>query len=282
MFGSTRFAFPGCEPKGQPRDMVPLITPTEVDALMKPWQDKNAPLEAAKKKQLTAAKSAGEAIAKLGGTSSKVLAESKIAEGASVPFEHRLRVRKGEVVQLAVSPNTSHGADTTLIEWRITETDGAKRSWSVAEMVPDLMKGNPHPAHDGAAWCFLEPGAAEGPAFLAQRKERVEGKPELVSWVRGELPSAFANTSPNPVKAWTDLPGHTFFVHPAQDRPVAVAWVCPADGRYLVNGVVADGHPAALDGVSFTLAKVAGVGYLAHDCKTKLHKHDNRLGASMR
>ena len=79
--------------------------------------------------------------------------------------------------------------------------------------------------------------------------------------MRGELPSAFANTSPSPVKAWTDLPGHTFFVHPAQDRPVAVAWVCPADGRYLVSGAVADGHPAALDGVSFTLAVVGGADY---------------------
>ncbi|MCP3691819.1 MAG: DUF1549 domain-containing protein, partial [Planctomycetaceae bacterium] len=32
IFSSTRFAFPGCEPKGQPRDLVPLLSQPEVDA----------------------------------------------------------------------------------------------------------------------------------------------------------------------------------------------------------------------------------------------------------
>ncbi|MEO2021178.1 MAG: DUF1549 domain-containing protein, partial [Pirellulaceae bacterium] len=32
IFRSTRFAFPGCEPKGQPRDLVPLLSQPEVDA----------------------------------------------------------------------------------------------------------------------------------------------------------------------------------------------------------------------------------------------------------
>ena len=44
IFSSTRFAFPGCEPKGQPRDMVPLIAQAESDALMKPWQERVAHL----------------------------------------------------------------------------------------------------------------------------------------------------------------------------------------------------------------------------------------------
>jgi hypothetical protein len=48
MFSSTRFAFPGCEPQGQPRDMVPLISQTQIDAEMAQWQEKTATLEAAK------------------------------------------------------------------------------------------------------------------------------------------------------------------------------------------------------------------------------------------
>jgi hypothetical protein len=40
IFQSTKFAFPGCEPEGQPRDMVPLVSPQEVAALMKPWKEK--------------------------------------------------------------------------------------------------------------------------------------------------------------------------------------------------------------------------------------------------
>ena len=260
VFSSTRFAFPGCEPKGQPRDMVPLITPTEVDALMKPWQEKNAPLEAAKKKQLTAAKSAGEAIAKLGGTSSKVLAESKIAEGASVPFEHRLRVRKGEVVQLAVSPNTSHGADTTLTEWRIAETDGAMRSWSVAELVPDLMKGNPHPTRDGAAWCFLETTSA--PAFLTDKADSLNGNSALKKWSSGDTPSVLVNSADQQVMAWTTLAAESFFVHPGPKRPVAVAWISPLDGEITLSGRVADVHPIPNgDGVSFELKHIAAPEY---------------------
>ncbi|MDH4477862.1 MAG: PSD1 and planctomycete cytochrome C domain-containing protein [Verrucomicrobiaceae bacterium] len=259
IFSSTRFAFPGCEPKGQPRDMVPLIPQAEADALMKPWLEKNAKFEAAKKKQLTAAKSAGEAIAKLGGTSSKVLAESKIAEGASVPFEQRLRVRKGEVVQLAVSPNESHGADTTLIEWRITETEGAKRSWSVAELVPDLMKGNPHPSHDGAAWCFLETTSA--PAFLTDKADSIDGNSALQKWRIGDLPSVLVNSADQQVMAWTTLAAESFFVHPGPKRPVAVAWISPMDGEITLSGRVADAHPHRSDGVAFELKHIAAPDY---------------------
>lgn len=260
IFSSTRFAFPGCEPMGQPRDMVPLIPQAEADALMKPWLEENAKFEAAKKKQLTAAKSAGEAIAKLGGTSSKVLAESKIAEGASVPFEHRIHVRKGEVVQLAVSPNESHGADTTLIEWRIMEADGAKRSWSVAEMVPDLMKGNPHPSHDGALWCFLETTSA--PTFLTDMAHSINGNSALQKWSIGALPSVLVNSDDQQVMAWTTLAAESFFVHPGPKRPVAVAWVSPLDGEITLSGLVADAHPIPNgDGVAFELKHIAAPEY---------------------
>lgn len=259
IFSSTRFAFPGCEPKGQPRDMVPLITQTEVDALMKPWQEKNASLEAAKKKQLATAKSAGEAIAKLGGANGKVLAESKIAEGASAPFEHRLRVRQGEVVNLAVAPNASHGADTTLIEWRITELDGSKRSWSVAELVPDLMKGNPHPARSGASWCFLETTSA--PAFLTDKADSLNGNSALQKWSIGDLPSVLVNSADQQVMAWTTLAAESFFVHPGPKRPVAVAWISPLDGEITLSGRVADVHPTGGDGVAFELKHIAAPEY---------------------
>jgi len=34
---STRFAFPGCEPKGQPRDLVPLVSADEMTAAREAW-----------------------------------------------------------------------------------------------------------------------------------------------------------------------------------------------------------------------------------------------------
>ena len=266
----SKFPFPGCEAKGQPRDMVPLLSPGEAEAALAPWKAAVAARDAA-----IAARNAAGQRAQLKAwlaDQTRAFQAANVGEGALVAVAaeggvaHDIELKKGEAIQLTVSPNGNHGADTTLVDLRIecaASTDGALvgRRWTTAELAAGALPANPLIDDAGAAWCFVEPGAAEGPAFLAQRKEGVDGKPELVSWVRGELPSAFANTSPNPVKAWTDLPGHSFFVHPAQDRPVAVAWICPADGRYLVSGAVADGHPAALDGVSFTLAVVGGADY---------------------
>jgi hypothetical protein len=234
IFSSTRFAFPGCEPKGQPRDMVPLIPQAEADAQMNVWKEKTAKLDAAKKK----------------------IAQSTVPEGGSVPFEARLRVRKGEVVQLAVLPNGSHGADSTLVEWLITEVEGAKRLWSVAELVPNLLSGNPHPSHDGAAWCFLETTAA--PVFLTRQHQSFEGNHALNGWNLESLPMVFVNSADQPITAWTaTYPAKSFFVHPDNNRPVAVAWISPLDGEITLSGRVADAHPVGGDGVAFELKHIA-------------------------
>ena len=39
---STKFAFPGCEAKQQPRDLVPLLPPAEWDRVVKPHREKLA------------------------------------------------------------------------------------------------------------------------------------------------------------------------------------------------------------------------------------------------
>jgi hypothetical protein len=259
IFSSTRFAFPGCEPKGQPRDMVPLIPQAEADALMKPWLEKNAKLEAAKKQQGEAARTAGAALAALASSAPRIMVQARIDEGARVPFEQVLQVRRGEMIQLTVSPNESHGADSTLVEWRITETAGAKRSWSVADLVPDLMKGNPHPAGDGAAWCFLETSTA--PAFLSEQRQSISGNSALQSWSLGSEPSVFVNSSDQQVMVWTTLPAASFFVHPGPKRPVTVAWISPVDGGITLSGLVADAHPGSSDGVSFQLIHIATPEY---------------------
>ena len=266
----TKFPFPGCEAKGQPRDMVPLLSPAEIDLALAPWQQAVAARDAVLAARNETARCQG--LKALLAAHARVLGGANVGEAASVPIAIEgaaadgVDLLKGEVIQLTVSPNGNHGADTTLVDLRIecaTSSDAGlvSQAWSTAALAPGGLPANPLVENSGAAWCFLEPGPAEGPAFLSQRKESVEGKPELVAWVLGELPSAFANTSPNRVQAWTELPGHSFFVHPAQDRPVAVAWVCPADGRYTISGAVADGHPAGLDGVSFTLAHIASSDY---------------------
>lgn len=261
IFSSTRFAYPGCEPKGRPRDLVPLMSQAEVDALMKPWQERTTKANAERKRRMesigAAQKMAGEAS-----KTTRLLAAAKIAEGGSVsfaeakrePLEH-ITVRKGEVIQLTVLPNGNHGADSTLVEWRITETVGEQRNWSVADIVQSVTESNPHPGKGDAAWCFLE--VTNGPTFLSEKHESIRGNSALKAWSIGSEPSVFVNSADQQVIVWTTLPAETFFVHPGINRPVAVAWVSPIDGEIALTGRVADAHPTNLDGVAYRLEHIS-------------------------
>ena len=263
IFDSTRFAFPGCEPKGQPRDLVPLMTPDRVEALLAPWKAAVAARDAEAKRGAESA-APGRLQALIDGKAHK-LAEGKVGEGASVPMTGldgqpvRVALRKGEALQLSVSPGGNHGADSTLVEWTIEtahpDADGSPRRWSVADLIPRLTAENPAASPDQSAWCFLH--LAGGPNYLGERKEGINGHAELRAWSAGDTPSVFVNASEQPVPVWTTLPARSFFVHPGPDRPVAVAWIAPEDGEYVVAGRIADAHPAGLDGVSFALEHLA-------------------------
>lgn len=262
IFSSTRFAFPGCEPKGQPRDLVPLLPKSEVDELMNAWRQRNSKAVEEKKRREEATKSLSTFVKQAAEKSSRLLAESKVAEGASVSFVDSKReslqgipVRKGEILQLTVLPNGSHGADTTLVEWEIAETVAAKRKWSVADFIPHLVQGNPLKSDDGSSWSFLD--VTDGPRFLGDRKEVVLDQSDLNAWSSGDTPSVLVNRSKEPIKVWTTLPARAFFVHPGVNRNVGVAWVSPADMMINVTGRVADAHPSGGDGVAFRLEHIA-------------------------
>ncbi len=255
IFESTKFAFPGCEPQGQPRDLVPLISQAQVDALMRSWQEQGTQVEAEKQRRQVAAQSALEQIRSQWAPSKRVLAAVAVGEGASVPFEHRLHVRRGEVVLLTVLPNDNHGADSTLVEWTVRESEGQQRSWCVSDVVPDLLKGNSWSAEHDAAWSFLE--VTPDPVFLTERRDGNGDQPELKSWSLGAEPSVFVNAGTKPIEVWTTYPARSFFVHPGPQRPVAIAWTSPLDAEIVVSGRVADVHPAGLDGVTMELAHVA-------------------------
>jgi len=263
---STRLSFPGCEPKGQPRDLVPLLTESEYAELAAPWRAAVAKLEATRQ---TRAVATTERFKQATEGNLRVLASSLVAEGQSVSLassdsaDLQVQLRKGEVLQLTVSPNANHGADSTLVDWTIeaanSTTGGAAHRWSVTELVDGLTHANPLPVAHEAAWCFLD--VTDGAALLDERQEVVSGHAELQAWRLGELPSAFVNSAAKPVDAWTKLPGHSFFVHPGPNRPVAVAWICPYDGVFRLSGRVADAHPAGLDGVSFELVHCTNSDY---------------------
>ena len=227
----------------------------EIEAQTKQWQEKAAQIEAEKQRRQAAVQSARQKIDSRWGASKRVLAESKVAEGGSVPFEQKVTVQRGELLLLTVLPNENHGADSTLVEWALRETTGEQRTWSLADLVPNLLKGNPWSDKHEARWSFLE--TTSGPTFLTERRDSNGGRTELKSWSLGPEPSVFVNSGSEPVPVWTTLPARTFFVHPGQKRPVAVAWTSPIKGELLVTGRVADAHPAGLDGVAFELSHLA-------------------------
>jgi hypothetical protein len=158
-------------------------------------------------------------------------------------------------VLLTVSPNENHGADSTLVEWTLRELEGPRRSWSVVDLVTDLLKGNPWSAEHDAVWSFLE--LTPAPVFLQERRDSTGDRRELKSWSLGSEPSVLVNSGTTPVEVWTTYPARSFFVHPGPRRPVAVAWTSPLDGEVLIAGRVADAHPAGLDGVAFALTHLA-------------------------
>jgi hypothetical protein len=223
------------------------LAPAEVDARMAKWRKKAAEIEAQKQRQ----QAASQKIESGWASSKRVLAKSQVAEGDSIPFEHKVSVRRGELLLLTVLPNDNHGADSTLVEWTIRETAGEKRTWSVSDLVPNLLKGNSWSDKHEARWSFLE--TTSTPMFLTDRRDSIQGHADLKAWSRGPEPSVFVNAGEE-LRVWTTLPARTFFVHPGPKRPVSVAWTSPIVGELLVSGRVADAHPAALDGVAFELS----------------------------
>ncbi|MBM4005840.1 MAG: DUF1592 domain-containing protein [Planctomycetes bacterium] len=235
--------------------LSPSAGRSQLDARMKLWSEKAAQIEAEKQRRQTILQSAKNAIETRWVSSKRVLAESKVVEGASVPYESKVSVQRGELLLLTVLPNESHGADTTLIELTIRETTGDQRTWSVADLVPNLLKGNPWSDKHEAHWSFVE--ATPTPAFLTDRRDSNGGRTELKSWSIGSDPSVFVNSAAEAISVWTTLPARSVFVHPGQKRNVAIAWTSPISGELAVAGRVADAHPSGGDGVSFELSHVA-------------------------
>ncbi len=258
IFDSCRFSFPGCEPKGQPKDMVPLLAQSEIDQLLAPYMEKKQRLEQATEEQRLATESHRKQFAQLAAKNPVVVAEANVSEGASAPFAAKLSMRKGEVLLLSVSPNGNYGADTTKVEWAISElTSGTPhatnqdnpKSWNVNELLEDLLLSNPRPTTHQAHWCLLDTTAN---AFLVDRKPKVQGNDALAAWEAQSPPSVLVNTSDQPVHVWTNLPPKSVFIHPGPSQCVGIAWTCPINAEIEISGTIADAHPSGGDGVSFS------------------------------
>ncbi len=166
----------------------------------------------------------------------------------------QVEVEVGRIVRLLVYPRANHGADSTLVEWEINETGGARRHWSLSQAVMrDLLAGNPERDSQGggASWYFID--GRGGMRLLYESIRDLDGNVGLHVWRNGDTPSVFANTTDRPIRVWTSLPARAFFVHPAPDGPVAVAWSSPIRGTVTMTARIADVHPGGGDGVGWRL-----------------------------
>ncbi|MFO1062750.1 MAG: PSD1 and planctomycete cytochrome C domain-containing protein [Pirellulales bacterium] len=260
IFAGSRFSFSGCEAKGQPRDLVPLVSATDIESFKRRWLEKREPFERRLKEldQETAAlRSAWTGGSK---ESLRELISRDVAESGTERFDlgasdssTRVAIRRGEVLLLIVAPKGNHGADSTRVEWQIRRSDDPAKSWSTADLLDDLLVGNPHPLRNAreGSWAFFD--WKEGPDYLSETQAAVNGRNELKAWRSGDTPSVFVNSSTESVSVWTMLPPRSFFVHPGPNGPVAVAWICPEDGEYHCTGSVSDAHPGGPDGVQFRM-----------------------------
>ncbi len=68
-------------------------------------------------------------------------------------------------------------------------------------------------------------------------------------------PSAVANTTDHEIQFLTiKMPPHSVAVHPPPSGAVAVAWKCPATGKFTIKGHVTDADPNCGDGIAWKLS----------------------------
>ena len=258
IFSSTKFAFPGCEPKQQQRDLVPAYTDTQWKQFEGGTRAQIQAIEAQRKQHLETLESLSGPIREAISGNSRILAEGAIDDGKSADFAigEPIQVNPGQVLVLSIGQQGNHGADTTRIVWRI-ETENQAHHWDATEdLLADFNSGNPHADQQGhpAVWWLLDYRGGFRP--LDEPLKNHQGQPGLHVWRNGDTPSAVANASAKELSVWTKLPPRSLFIHPAPDGPVAIAWVSPISARVRVTGTISDGHPGGSDGVSWKLLKI--------------------------
>ncbi|MFO0850584.1 MAG: PSD1 and planctomycete cytochrome C domain-containing protein [Gemmataceae bacterium] len=254
---STKFSFPGCEAKQQPRDLVPLLPPAEWDRVVKPYQKKLAELDTDIRAAEATAAGHGREVQAAFERSRHRLSVGEIPDCGDARFEvPAVEVAPGQMVLLSVTPLKSHGADTTLVEWEIAEQGGAGRRWNAtADLVGDLLAGNPHAdshGHQQVWWLF---DTRNRPTPLPEAVRDVNGKAGLAAWRNGDTPSVLANAATTEAAVWTKLPARSLFVHPSQNGNVGVGWLSPVSGKVRITGRLKDAHPGGPDGVGWVVER---------------------------
>ena len=110
VMASSRLPFPGCEPKQQPRDLVPLVTGDVIEENNE-WEQK------LKKLQHDLIENPKKELIKVASESYRMLSAGHLPVGKSVNLSSdpiKLNVKKGEAIQISIAPNTVSYTHLTL------------------------------------------------------------------------------------------------------------------------------------------------------------------------
>ena len=251
IFQSTRFPFPGCEAKMQPRDMVPLPANAAQKALTNQIDGALAEIDSEMSKL---------DYPDLDFAAGRILTTGTVREGGSSPLilQSPVELSKGDMLLLSITPIANQGADFTRVDLRLKGTDDSSFSRDLnSEAVDKLTSGNPIPGTGGMAanWYFFD--LQKQPRLLWTPVTDAYGKKGLFAWrTDSETPAVMVNTSNDPVQAFTKLPSRTFFAHPGASGPVGIGFLSPMNVRVQITGHLSDAHLGGPDGVGFTLTHV--------------------------
>jgi hypothetical protein len=258
IFDSAKFPFAGCEKDRTPRDLVPLVSPDEIAAVIRKLDEEVHQRETEMEKPNEEIRAAAGKPAWLTVTGDIPNGGAQgFAEGKGAAGLGTIKVRKGDFLQLTILPKANHGADSTLIEWEISEQGGRRRVWNLTrEVLAALQEGK----RIAVGWHFLDVSGT--PAILTTFVPDAMKKKGLHVW-RGpaDTPSVFANTTDKLIPFLTvKLPAKAVAAHPGPRGGVAIAWESPFDGVVAVKGRVQDIDPSGGDGIAWTLTHRPGYG----------------------
>lgn len=246
IFQSSRFPFTGCEAKPRPKDSVPLSTP-EFHQRMASWEQEFQRSEQAVTQAQAVATERQKALVN---EEPKVLASGELTPGGAqeMPLQ-RLILKRGEMLQLSVLPRGNYGADSTGVEWEISQAGPEAKSWNLArDFLADPAQERPSP------WRIFD--LVSGPAPLTEFVRNAEKTPGLLVWRGAEAcPSLFLNAKDEIIHFLTvTMPPKSAGLHPGPQGGVAAAWECPAEGEYSVQGKVSEFDPGG-DGIAWKLER---------------------------
>ena len=278
ILASTKFAFPGCEPKQRPRDLVPLLPPAEVARLTKSFDADVARHNAEVKRledQLSHKQVASNPVpsATLDSGELSATGAHELSVGRANLPDTLVSVKKGEMLQLSILPKGNHGGDSTGIELEIVEQGGAKQVWNLTR---DLLKefdsdGSGAQFRDAyghpSVWHAFD--IVPTPTLFTQLVHDAEKTAGLQMWRGGgDTPSLFVNVNPQAIRFISiSMPPRSVAMHPGPRGGVAVAWESPLNATVAVRARIFKIDHGG-DGIAWKLEKLTGIGAQLSDGKS--------------